>query len=851
MFRTTLRNVTAHKGRLLMTMLAVLLGVAFLSATLVFTDTFAEAYRKSSEQSFAYVDVAIRPGRAPEGGPPGARPALTQDLLHDVARLPEARTVIGSVTGFTAIAGKDGALAGQGWSTRGANYYPGPGGADPRYAVARGRAPQNAGEIMLDARSAERTGYRVGDTVRLSVDGPVLKEKLVGVFTTDDGEVAAGGTLTLFDTATAQRLFAEPGIFSEITAKASPGASQVALRAAVEKVLPEGAVTFTGDSLARDQAVRVEGTINDLRSTLLVFAGIALFVGVFLIANTFTMLTAQRTREFALLRAIGASRRQITRSVLVEALLIGSVAGCAGMVAGIGVAACLRGLIGSFGSGGQVLPDGPLVVSPAAVVVSLAVGVLVTMAAAWPPARRAGRIPPVAAMSAVHAPATSRSLVVRNTVGAILAAAGAATVLAGTGMDFDEGQYVIGLGASTLLTGVFVLTPLLSRPFIAAVTPLLRRMGAPGKLARENALRNPRRTAATASALTIGLAVITGLTVIATSSREATDARATATLSADYVVRMGNYDDLSVQVEDALKATDRVTGGVTAVSPLREVPARVAGSNMFLTGVDAGVIGDLLRPEFTRGSLSGLGTGGALVDAGTAAEHGWTTGTALPVTFPDGGHGRVTISGVYQDTDLLHGLVIDTHLLDPHLRTRTAGSVLVKTAHGPSRAAKDAIIDALGDSPAILVQSKQDVSTSIAHSITVMLNLLYGLLAMAVIVAVLGVVNTLVMSVVERSAEIGMLRAIGLDRGGVRRMVRLESLVISLFGATLGAGLGVFFGWAGVRLLATDTPAYRLILPWGQIALVLALATVIGVVAAVWPARNAARLDMLTAIQSG
>jgi putative ABC transport system permease protein len=225
MFRTSLRNVTAHKGRLLMTMLAVLLGVAFLCATLVFTDTFAEAYRKSSEQSFEYVDVAIRPGRVPESAPPGTRPALTQDLLHAVAGLPETRTVIGSVTGFTAIAGKDGAPAGQGWSTRGANYYPGQNGADPRYALARGRAPENAGEIMIDARSAERTGYEVGDTVRVSVDGPVLKEKLVGVFTTDDGEVAAGGTLTLFDTATAQRLFGEPGEFSEITAKAASGAS--------------------------------------------------------------------------------------------------------------------------------------------------------------------------------------------------------------------------------------------------------------------------------------------------------------------------------------------------------------------------------------------------------------------------------------------------------------------------------------------------------------------------------------------------------------------------------------------------------------------------------------------------
>ncbi|MCK7621848.1 ABC transporter permease [Streptomyces sp. RS10V-4] len=844
MFRTALRNVLAHKARLLMTVLAVTLGVAFVAGTLVFTSTVSAAYQNSSHKSFDEVDVAIR------GGDPRTRtrttPKLTRELMDRVARVPGVQSVTGVVSGFTAVAGKNGDLVGQGWTTQGANYVATGGARDARYPLKDGRAPHGPGEVVLDAKTAERAGYRVGESVRLSVDGPVRTPRLVGIFTTDSGEVAAGGTLALFDTPTAQQLFGMPGEFSEIDVKAAPGTSQTALAAAVGKVLPKELRTTTGRSLADSQAVMAESRTTSLQTTLLTFAGIALFVAIFLIANTFTMLVAQRTKELALLRAVGATRRQVTRSVLIEAFLVGLAAAVAGLVGGIGIGAAMRPLTSSFGNGGQTLPEGPLAITPAAVITSLVVGIGITMLAAWLPGRRAAKIPPVAAMSSVHAVATPRSLVVRNAFGALITAAGGIGVLGASGSTLDDGQMPMALSGAVLMTGVLVLTPLLSRPFIAAAAPLLRAFGVCGKLARENALRNPRRTAATASALTIGLTLITALTVVGVSSERSIDQKATAALSADYVVRMATYDPLSGTVEKRLGKVD----GVSAVSPLRAAPARIAGRDTFVSGIDASTIRSLLRPQFTTGSLAGFGGRGIIVAKDTAQERGWHTGTTVPVTYPDGTQGELTVSGIFQRNDLLRGIVLDTRTLDPHVQTATAEQVLVKTEGGPSDTVKRNIAKALGDSPAVLVQSKQDVSDSIARSMTMMLNILYGLLAMAVLVAVLGVINTLAMSVAERAPEIGMLRAIGLDRDGAKRMVRLESLAISLFGGVLGIGLGVFLGWAGTRLLASDMPGFELVVPWGRLALFLTLSAMVGMLAALWPARRAARLNLLNAIKA-
>jgi putative ABC transport system permease protein len=794
MFRTALRNVFAHKARLLMTVLAVMLGVAFVSGTLVFTNTISDAYQKSSAKGFDQVDVAIQPeGRAGTGDKVGKEPKLTQALLDKAAKAPGAGTAIGVVGGFTAIADKDGKLIGGGFQSQGGNYW---GTEDPRYPIAGGHAPKGQNEILIDSETARRAGYKVGDTVRLSIDGPVLTPRITGIFTTDDGNVAAGGSLALFDTATAQHLFHRDGSYDEIDVKAAPGTTQIALRNALDEIVPKDtASTTTGRQLADDQAQRISQATSSMRTALLVFAGIALFVGTFIIANTFTMLVAQRTKELALMRAVGASRRQVTRSVLIEAFVVGAVAAVTGLVAGVGIGAGLRSLVG--GLGGSV-PDGPLVISPGTVATALAVGILITMLAAWLPGRRAAKIPPVAAMSSVHAKATTRSLVLRNTLGALFASAGVATVLYATTLNSSDGQAPMGLGAALLVIGVFVLTPLLSRPLIAAAAPLMRVFGVAGKLARQNSVRNPRRTAATASALMIGLTLITGLTVMAGSLQNAIDKMASSALKADYVVSMANGNELSPDVEKTLKSTD----GVTATSPLRNAPSRIDGKTEFLTGVDGATIGKLTDLTLDHGAFEVGGTR-IVVDDNTAKSHHWTAGSRFTVSYEDGKKQQLTVAGIYQSTEMMRGIMLDTATLAPHQSDPSDMQVMVKTSGGATASAKDTLVKALGDNPAIKVQDKKDISDGIGQVFTLMLNMLYGLLAMAVIVAVLGVINTLAMSVFERSQEIGMLRAIGLDRKGIKRMVRLESLVISLFGGVLGIGLGVFFGWAAGELLGT------------------------------------------------
>ncbi|MFJ3954534.1 ABC transporter permease [Streptomyces libani] len=842
MFRTALRNVLAHKARLLMTVLAVMLGVAFVSGTLVFTSTLSDAYQASSQRGYDNVDVAILPKSSDSGSiASGTATRLDRKLLDKAAQVTGAASVTGTVSGFTAIADRKGKLIGDGFPTLGGNYFPGKDGKDARYPLRDGTAPKGAHEVVLDARTADQAGYKVGDTVRMSVDGPVREQKLTGVFTTDDGTVAAGGSLALFDTPTAQKLFAAPGTFSEIDVKAASGTTPAALKAAIDAILPKGgAEAVTGKQLADTQAEMTAKRMEVVKTGLLAFAGISLFVGVFIIANTFTMLVAQRTKELALMRAVGASRRQVTRSVLIEAFVVGAFAAVTGLATGIGIGAGLRALMSAFGA---PVPDGPLVISPSTVLISLVVGIVVTVLAAWLPGRRAAKIPPVAAMNSVHATATTKSLMVRNTIGALFAGAGAAGVLVATGM--KDGKSMLGGGAVLLLIGVFVLTPLLSRPLIALTSPVLRAFGTPGTLARQNAVRNPRRTAATASALMVGLILITGLTVIASSVQKGQDNQITGALKADYVVSMAN-GTLSPDVAKKLSGLDEVT----ASSPLRLSQARIGTETEYLTGVNGKDFGKLTQLDFIKGSLGELHGDRAVVDKVTANVKGWQLGSRIPVTFGDGTKDTLTVSGVYQGNDMFGGVILDHATLAPHQKQTTDERVLLNARDGATEATKDSLVTALGKNPAITIADKQDVADSASERLNLMLNMLYGLLAMAVIVAVLGVINTLAMSVFERAPEIGMLRAIGLDRHGVKRMVRLESLVISLFGGVLGIGLGVFFGWAAGELIAIDFKDYELVLPWGRMGLFFALAALVGVLAALWPARRAARLNILAAIKA-
>ncbi|GAA1941043.1 ABC transporter permease [Streptomyces durmitorensis] len=834
MFRTALRNVLAHKARLLMTVLAVMLGVAFVSGTLVFTDTFGNAYKNKSAKSFDHVSVAIQQFGG-EDDETKQKPRLTDSLVKKAGSLPGADSAIAGVSGFTALADKDGKLVGGEWGTSGANYFPGKDGKDPRYDFTKGAAPKSAGDIALDSRTAARTGYKVGDTVRYSTDGPVKQAKVSGVFDTEDGSVLAGGSLVVFDNDTARTALGKTE-YDEIDVKAAAGTSETALKSSVDKILPKDTDAVTGAELKSDQDRMIEQQTSSMSQVLLIFAGIALFVGIFIIANTFTMLVAQRTKELALMRAVGASRRQVTRSVLIEAFLVGLVAAVTGFALGIGVAVGLESLMNSAGAS---LPDGPLVIAPLTIVVALIIGVVVTMLAAWLPGRRAARIPPVAAMNSVHATPTARGLVVRNTIGSVI-------VAIGTVMMFMDDNYVMAGGAATILVGVIVLTPLLSRPFIAASAPLLKPFGVPGKLSRLNSVRNPRRTASTAAALMIGLTLITAMTVVATSMSSAINKMAAGSLKADYTVSMANYEPLTPEVREKL---DKLPD-VEASSPLRTAYGELDGSYNQVTGVDEKDFGKVASLDFTSGSLAGLKGDSTLLDKKTADKKGLRTGDTVPVKFDDDKTVKLKIAGIYEQNEMINGLFTPLSVVDAHMSKITDQQVLVKMAGGTSDKAEDSIVKALGDNPALKIQDKDAISNEIGGAINMMLNMLYGLLAMAILIAVLGVINTLAMSVFERKHEIGMLRAIGLDRAKVKQMVRLEAVIISLFGAVLGIGLGLFMGWVAGNSISGTVKTYSMEIPLGRIAIFLCIAGLVGVLAAMWPARSAAKLNPLMAIKA-
>ncbi|MFG2589022.1 ABC transporter permease [Streptomyces sp. NPDC048438] len=841
MFRTAVRNVLAHKARLLMTVLAVMLGVAFVSGTLVFTDTLGNAFRNQSAKNYDKVAVAVTTW-AERGDE--ETPAIDAATLAKIKNLDGVADATGRVSGFAGVADTDGKLIGNGWSNTGSNYSPGTDGEDAQYSFTEGTGPVEAGQIALDRTSADKGDYQVGEKVRVATNGPVKEYTLSGIFTTEDGAVNAGGSLVLFDTEIAQQLYLRPGVFKDVTVTAAAGASDQKLLDAVKPLLPKDAEAKTGAALADEEAEMTESGLKSLNSMLLAFAAIALFVGVFLIANTFTMLIAQRTKELALMRAVGASRRQVKRAILLEAGVVGLIASVIGFALGVGLATGLRSAMGMFGG---KIPAGPLVVSPTAVGSAFAVGVLITVFAAWLPARRAAKIPPVAAMSSVHAVATTKSLVVRNSFGAVITLIGSALIVAGAAQGDENGRWLLGGGAFLALIGVIVLIPLLSRPVIALARPLLRGVfGVSGKLAAQNAVRNPRRTGATASALAIGLTLVTGISVLGVTLGQAIDKMTTDNIRADYMVSMASGDPLDESAVTALRKAD----GVAAASPQRSLWPSVGDEVVSASGVTPGDVEKVFNLKTVSGSLSSLEDGEIAVDRKTAKSRGWKTGDSLPVTFQDDKKETLKVGALYEGNEFLSPVLIPEDIADPHETLSDIREVWLTMDGGQSEANEKAVIDALGDNPAMSVVDRQGIRDMFGGFINTALNIMYALLAMALIIAVLGVVNTLAMSVFERQQEIGMLRAIGLDRRKVKRMIRLEAVVISLFGAVVGVGLGTFLGWAIGKSLSASIPGYALVIPWDRLAIFLVLAGLVGVLASLWPARSGAKLNMLTAIKT-
>ncbi|MEU0840941.1 FtsX-like permease family protein [Streptomyces sp. NPDC005962] len=855
MLRTALRNLFAHKARLMMTALAVVLGTAFVSGTLIFSDTVSTAYQNAMTTSLKDVAVSVTNSRPPsdaaarsEEEPADGEPTsvLNDQLARKLRALPGVASVRSTADGAVFLVGKDDQLLGDERGNKGTNYVPGKDGKDGTYPLKEGRAPAAAAEIALDAKTAASGGYKIGDTVRFAIDGPTLHKKLVGLVGTDDPKVTAGAGLALFDTATAQKLFTGPGQYGELVLAATPGTDDRALTAKVRQALPKDRAKATsGAELAAAEAKMIAAESDAMPKTLLSFAGIALFIGVFIIVNTFTMLIAQRSREIALLRAIGASRRQVVRSVLAEAGLLGLVSSAIGFALGLGIALGLRPLLNASGSG---LPDGPPVIGAAPVLSSLAVGVLVTVLAAWLPARKAAKIAPVEALSTAEEPPAPRSLVLRNSIGAAVTAIGVAIMLYASTLRDLTGLTPAMTGAVLTMAGTVILAPLLSRPVIALAGNVSSRLfGITGKLAEQNAVRNPRRTAATASALVIGLVLITGMTVIGTSVQQTLDKAVAKDFKGDYQITTRLFEGLDPKMSRQVAQLP----GVVGAAGIRSADYGNDGEYGQMTATDFGQLQKVTGLHFVSGSSGSVHGEDVAVSQSKAKAKGWKTGDTVKADFflDKSSLRKLKVAAIYQDNHIAGDMLADTALVDPYLlKPVTDSKILVKAASGKADGLEREIRDALGNSPLLKVQDKDDLRREKAGQADTVLNMTYGLLGMAMVIAVLAVINTLAMSVFERTREIGMLRAIGLSRSGIRQMVRLESVVISLIGAVFGIGVGVFVAWMGSGLAEQALPAYEMALPWGRLGLFFLITLAVGVLAALWPARRASRLNILKSI---
>ncbi|MGY1700193.1 ABC transporter permease [Geodermatophilus sp. SYSU D00766] len=840
MRRATLRSLLAHKLRLALSAVAIVLGVAFVAGTMIFTDTLDRTFTDLFESTAS--DVAV----TPEGGTDGV------DGPAGTLSVPGA--LVGQVRAVDGVAAAEGYVQAQGvylltpagevLDTGGA---PGIGiswtsapGLDTGELTA-GRAPERAGEVALDSGSAAEAGYAVGDRVTLLTPGPRVEATVVGVFTFGEDGGLAGASLTAFDVATAQQLTGVGDGFSGIQVAAAEDVSHDELADRVAAAVGDGYTVQTAQQQADEQSAALEEGLSFITVLLTAFAVIALFVGSFIILNTFSMLVAQRTRELALLRALGAGRGQVTRSVLLEAVVLGVVGATAGLAGGFGIATGLRALFGTFG----LTLDGDLVLSAGTVVWSYAVGVVVTVLAAWVPARRAARTPPVAAMRDDHV-AVERSLRRRTGVGVALVAV-AAGALAGSVATGDSGDApaFVGVGGLALVLGAVALSPVLARPVVRVLgAPLPRLAGTAGRLARDNARRNPRRTAATASALMVGLTLVTGFGILGASANASVEALVDDTVLADYVVSTAVGQPFTPEVADRLRRLPEVD----AVLQQRFTQVRLDGEETFAAAVDAATLDRGLTLEYLTGGSDGLAGRGLLVDEATAAEHGWEVGDTVAAESAGGQRTELTVGGVYAANQAVGSMVLsldtDAALGGPALDRYVYVVLADGTDVAAARAALETVVEAY---PVVGLKDRDEFAGEQKAQVDQVLMLINALLVLSVLIAVLGIVNTLALSVLERTREIGLLRAVGMDRRQLRRTVRLEAVLISVYGAVLGLGLGLVLGVGLTRALA-DQGITELVVPGAQLAGSLVLGALIGVVAAVWPARRAARLQVLDAI---
>jgi putative ABC transport system permease protein len=842
-FRLALKGALARRLRLALTAVSIILGVAFVSGTFVLTDTLNATFDTIFGGAEQGVSVVVRGHQAfnaqIEGG--GEERGLVDDaVLQEVRRVPGVASAVGVANGYAQLVYRGRAIVNGGAPNLGTAWV-GDVPANPLHVVA-GRAPSAAGEVVIDEKSFAKFHIPLGAQVDALVSGATTPVTVVGAVRFGKNSTLAGATMTAFTPGQAQQLLLDaPGRWSTVQATAAAGVSQEVLRGRVARALAGQPIdVLTQKAYVAYQSKQFKQQLKFFNILLLVFAFIAVFVAVFIIFNTFTVLVAQRTRELALLRALGASRRQVLNAVVLEAGAVGLGSGVAGLGIGVLIGAGLRALVSSIGGG---ITTVSLQVRPRTVVVAIAVGLLVTIAAAVVPAVRASRIPPVAAMRDDFVLPTA-SLRRRTRIGVVLLVVGVALLANGVRA---SSALQIGIGAVAMFRAVVSLSPVLSRPVVGGLGRLLPRVwGTPGRLARENALRSPRRTAATASALMIGVALTTTMSIMAASITTSANAAIDTSVGADFIVTAKHFAPVPSTVAASLA---KVTG-VGAVTSFRSGAMKVRGSVKQVQGVTADTVAGTLRLKMLSGDVAALAHGEVLVGTTTADADHLRVGSKLPVTFAFSGRKTLVVGGIYDKNPIAGNYLIGLNTYDANFRNRLDIVVAVRAAPGASLGdVRAGLAQALKSTPALTLRDQTQFKADQKRQINQVLAFVLGLLVLSLVIAWLGIVNTLALSVFERTREIGLLRAVGMATRQVRRMVRLEAVVIATFGALLGVVLGLGYGAALVQALRSqgiDTTS----IPVLQLFAYLVIGVIAGITAAWWPARRAARLDVLRAIAS-
>jgi putative ABC transport system permease protein len=846
--RLSRASLRANKRRFAGTFTAVLLGVAFLTGTLVMGDTLRGSFDTLFTNAAGGTDAVVRSSDVVTvpGDSQGTRRPVPTSLVRTIERTPGVAAAAPQIQGAGQLVGKNGdPIGGQGPPTLAGNWI-----EDPElnpYQLGEGRAPARSGEVVINRGAATTGDLSVGDTTVLRTPDPV-RVTIVGLATFGGEDGMAQTTFTGMTRADAEKyLTPSPGQASSIQVRAGPGISQGQLVNALGPVLPQGVEALTGQASADENKDMISGQFLTLFTTLLlVFSGIVLLVATFSIYNTFAIVVAQRTRENALLRALGASRKQVVGSTLAEASVVALVASAAGLIGGIGIAAGLQAL---FPVVGFPFPDGPLVVSALSLLLPLAVGVAVCLGSALLPAVRAGRTAPLAALRevAVDRSGASRS---RAVTGAAVGLAGTGLVLAG--VVATPSMTLAGAGAVLALVSFVVLGPVVAPyavRFLGGPLDLLR--GVSGGLARRNALRSPGRTAATATALMIGVAVVSLFTVFGASLKATMDRTVDRSFAGDLAVSApafgGGGSGLSPRLAPALAKLPEVR---TSVGLGRGV-AEVDGAGRALTVTDPAALAKGFDLGYVSGSLTGLGLNGLAVSDTEAGKRGIKVGDRAELAFTDGKKTPFTVRAVYERSELAGDYVITRAAWAPHRAQDSDTLISVTFKDGVSTATGTAAVErtakAYGNPD---VQTRDAYARTAAGAIDMMLTLVYALLALAVVIALLGIANTLTLAVHERTRELGLLRAVGQTRGQLRAMVRWESVLVAAFGTAGGLALGGLLGWVIVKAAegAADGTPFAFAVPPGPLAVVAVVGVLAGAVAGWRPARRAARLDILRAV---